>query len=134
MLKNKDLFFNKKKLKYPTNVFTTLFFNIKNIINSYQKYSKNAHKTYERIKRILAKAICVQLTCMMQNNFYHSIITYKNLCKSGHKSYTCILKIHFDSYKTTKKWCIVLITPYGEMVYTLFISYMARDNILINIH
>ena len=24
--------------------------------------------------------------------------------------------------------------PYGEMVYTLFMSYMARDNILINIH
>ena len=23
---------------------------------------------------------------------------------------------------------------YGEMVYTLFMSYMARDNILINIH
>lgn len=30
-LKNKDLFFNLKKLKYPTNVFTALFFNI--IIN-----------------------------------------------------------------------------------------------------
>ena len=24
--------------------------------------------------------------------------------------------------------------PYGEMVYTLFMSYMARDTILINIH
>ena len=30
--------------------------------------------------------------------------------------------------------CVWLFIAYGEMMYILFMSYMARDNILINVH
>ena len=37
-------------------------------------------------------------------------------------------------YDPNKCFFYISKTSYGEMVYTLFMSYMARDNILINIH